>query len=304
MDALRASLAGQPAEEAIGEAAGGRSPIRGVDHVLVGVADLEAARQAWLRLGFLPSPRGRHIGWGTANYCIMFPGDYIELLGIVDRKQFTNNLDRFLERREGLLGVAFASDDPAQSAATLRARGIATKAPKDLSRLIELPGGDARPAFKLLELPPETTPAVSAFIVHHLTPELVWREAWCRHPNGARGLLAVTAVVEDPSAVAIPYAELFGFDAVLVRDGSVEVDSGGARLVFAAPDALPLVQPGLAAYPVHPVPWLAGLRLAVESLAATAYYFEQMSVPCRAHNDALLVAPPLANGVILEFVEG
>ena len=115
----------------------------------------------------------------------------------------------------------------------------------------------------------------------------------------------MTAVVEDPSAVAIPYAELFGFDAVVVRDGSVEVDSGGARLIFVSPEALPLVQPGLSAYPVHPVPWLAGLRLAVESLAATAYYFEQMSVPYRrSGSGALLVAPPLANGVILEFVEG
>jgi hypothetical protein len=304
MDAAR-TLDRQAAIDTIGAAVLRRPAIQGVDHVLVGVADLEAARLGWLRLGFLPSPRGRHIGWGTANYCIMFPHDYIELLGIVDPQQFTNNLDRFLEQREGLLGLAFASDDPQQSAAGLRARGIVTRGPKDLSRIIELPGGEARPAFKLLELPAEATPALSAFIVHHLTPELVWREAWCRHPNGARGLLAVTAVVDDPSAVAIPYAELFGFDAVLVRDGSVEVDSGGLRLVFAAPGSLPLVQPGLSAYPVQPAPWLAGLCVAVESLDATAYYFEQMSVPYRrARSGALLVAPALTNGVILEFVEG
>src|SRR3546814_2361463 len=80
-------------------------PIRGIDHVLVGVRDLEAARETYARLGFTVSPRGRHIGWGTANYCIMFPGDYVELLGIVDATQFTNNLNRFLESREGLLGI-------------------------------------------------------------------------------------------------------------------------------------------------------------------------------------------------------
>src|SRR3546814_9908741 len=76
-------------------------PLRGVDHVLVGVRNLEAARDTYRRLGFTVSPRGRHIGWGTANYCIMFPGDYIELLGIVDATQFTNNLNRFLASREG-----------------------------------------------------------------------------------------------------------------------------------------------------------------------------------------------------------
>ena len=60
------------------------SPVLGIDHVLAGVADLEAARAAWRRLGFTVTPRGRHIGWGTGNYCIMFPDDYVELLGIVD----------------------------------------------------------------------------------------------------------------------------------------------------------------------------------------------------------------------------
>ena len=75
--------------------------IAGIDHLLVGVRDLESAARQWRRLGFQLTPRGRHIGWGTANYCIMFQDDYLELLGIVDPAQFTNNLDRFLATREG-----------------------------------------------------------------------------------------------------------------------------------------------------------------------------------------------------------
>jgi len=61
-----------------------RNGIAGIDHVIVGVRDLERARVGWTRLGFTLSPRGRHIGQGTANYCIMFASDYVELLGIVD----------------------------------------------------------------------------------------------------------------------------------------------------------------------------------------------------------------------------
>ena len=80
---------------------GGIEAIGGLDHVLVGVRDLEAARRAWARLGFTLTPRGRHIGWGTANYCIMFAREYVELLGIVDPGLFVNRLDRFLETREG-----------------------------------------------------------------------------------------------------------------------------------------------------------------------------------------------------------
>ena len=62
--------------------------IAGLDHVIVGVRDLERARLGWTRLGFTLSSRGRHIGQGTANYCIMFRSDYVELLGVVDPSDF------------------------------------------------------------------------------------------------------------------------------------------------------------------------------------------------------------------------
>ncbi|MFI5017745.1 MAG: VOC family protein, partial [Dongiales bacterium] len=76
-----------------GQALGG---LTGIDHSLLGVRDLEAARRRFESLGFTLTPRGRHIGWGTANYCIMFEAGYVELLGIVDPAQFTNDLDGFL----------------------------------------------------------------------------------------------------------------------------------------------------------------------------------------------------------------
>src|SRR3546814_19028460 len=75
-------------------------PLRGVDHVLVGVRNLEAARDTYRRLGFTVSPRGRHIGWGPANYCIMFPGESIELPAIVDATQLPKHLNRLLEKRK------------------------------------------------------------------------------------------------------------------------------------------------------------------------------------------------------------
>ncbi len=110
------------------------APIIGIDHLLVGVRDLEAAREGYTRLGFICTPRGSHIGWGTANYCIMLADDYIELIGVVDRTKETNGLDAFLERREGLEGVAFASADDDGGYAALHAAGIAAAPPRDLAR--------------------------------------------------------------------------------------------------------------------------------------------------------------------------
>ena len=279
-------------------------PIRGIDHVLVGVRGLESAHDAYRRLGFTLSPRGRHIGWGTANYCVMFPRDYIELLGIIDPAQFTNNLNRFLETREGLLGLAFASDDVSMAARALHRAGIVPGDMRDLKRVLEDPEGEVWPRFKLLHLPPEATPGTSAFVCQHLTPELVWQPGWTEHANGALGLIAMTSVVKDPSALAIPYAELFGFDRVRAGDGVVEVDCGGTWLRFTTAEMLGRLHPGLIGAPRLPTPWLAALRIEVADLARAATLLERAALPVHWDGKQVLRLPPAAAcGVLLEFSE-
>jgi len=160
--------------------------IAGIDHAIVGVRDLEGARIGWSRLGFTLAPRGRHIGRGTGNYCIMFPSDYIELLGIVDPGDFVQNLDAFLARREGLMAVAFApAATPDETRAALLDLQLHPSEPRPLGRQIELPEGAVMPRFSLISLPPEETPGLDCFICAHLTPELMRRPDWLAHPNGA-----------------------------------------------------------------------------------------------------------------------
>jgi len=114
--------------------------IAGIDHIIVGVRDLEHARMVWTRLGFTLSPRGRHIGQGTANYCIMFASDYIELLGIVDPNDFVQRLDNFLAQREGLMAAAFApAMPPEELRAALLRRQLHPSEPRALGRQLELP---------------------------------------------------------------------------------------------------------------------------------------------------------------------
>jgi hypothetical protein len=273
--------------------------------LLVGVYELEAARRAYRHLGFTVSPRGRHIGWGTANYCVMFPGSYIELLGIVDAAQFTNKLDRFLETRQGLLGVAFASDDAAAAARALADRGIETDPPRDLKRKLELPEGEVEPAFKLVHLPGAVTPGMPAFICQHLTRDLVWQPPWLDHANGARAIDSVTGVVEDPGAVALAYGRLFGAQAVWVDRGQVTVETGRGRLRFTTAEGLSGLYPGLPEAPAHAAPWLAGLRLTVAEVNATAGYLDAAGVPHLRDGETLLRLPAeIACGVVIEFAAG
>lgn len=277
-------------------------PITGIDHLLVGVRDLEAAREGYRRLGFTCTPRGSHIGWGTANYCIMFPDDYVELIGVVDPAKETNGLDVFLAHREGLKGVALASEAADGGYAALHAAGIAAAPPRDLARNLELPEGAVQPRFKLVHLPPEAMPHVPAFICQHLTPEMMRRPAWLAHPNGAAGLRAITVVVDDPPALAEAYARLLGAGAITPTDDVLTVRVGRAALLFARPDDLAELYPEVALDDAPAPPYIAGMTVAVADVAAAARVIAANGVDVAANPGGSLVVPPdQACGVIVEF---
>lgn len=81
------------------------SHIGGIDHAIIGVRDLEQARATFERLGFCPTPRGRHVGrgggQGAGEHCLMFADGYVELRGIVDPAGHDQYLERFLAAGEG-----------------------------------------------------------------------------------------------------------------------------------------------------------------------------------------------------------
>lgn len=276
-------------------------PLAGIDHVLIAVEDLDRARMVWERLGFTLTPRGRHLQQGTGNYCIMFPRDYIELLGVVDAAQGTGGLGDFLEAGEGARGVAFATRSAIDTEAELKRRGIAAGSPRDLARQLELPEGTVLPRFKLVSLPAAATPGLSAFVCEHLTPELVRRQAWLAHANGAVGLRGITVLVDATEPLRLPYERLFGAG-VNTTDDVLTVHAGPHRLTFVTPDDFTALYPEAAVDVDHALPQIAAVTLASSDLARTADHLTQWQVAHEALADGtVLVQPDEANGTLLIF---
>ncbi|WP_299372306.1 VOC family protein [uncultured Kiloniella sp.] len=280
------------------------SSLKGIDHLLIGVQQLEEARHHYLRLGFRLTPRGRHIGWGTANYCIMFPDDYLELIGIVDKNQDTNGLDVFLENGEGGLGLAFRSEDIGQTAACLKEAGVPIDGPKDLKRILELEHGDVMPAFELLRYDNQVSPKISSFVCDHKTPDVVWQSQWLAHANGARGIKRVVYVTPNPSDVITKYSEFFGADTVVVTDGCIDVYVSERKQVlrFIAPEDISRFYPGVEPNDGAAVDYMIAFHLWVEDLKVTQAYFDQYRVSYQREGDSRVrLQKNDSCGVVLAF---
>jgi hypothetical protein len=281
--------------------------IAGIDHVIVAVRDLEQARMGWTRLGFTLTPRGRHVGQGTANYCIMFASDFLELLGIVDPNDRVQRLAAFLARREGLRAVAFAPvGAPEKVRSALLKRQIHPTEPRALGRQMELPEGTVVPRFSLMGLAPEDTPGlVDSFICGHMTPELMRRPEWLNHPNGVRGLRGIHVLVENTAALLEPYDRLFGIQQVTTTDAVACVHVGRHRIVFSTPDDFLTMHPALDLDPDFPLPGIISLELGIERRERTADYLTQWRIAFAEMPDGSLTVPASeANGAVLFFYDG
>jgi len=280
--------------------------LAGIDHVIVGVRDLERARAGWSRLGFTLSSRGRHIGQGTGNYCIMFASDYIELLGIVDPSDFVQNLDAFLAQREGLMATAFASAAaPEVVREALLHLQLHPSEPRPLGRLIELQEGAVMPRFSLISLPPAETPGLDCFICAHLTPELMRRPGWLAHPNGATGLKGIDVLVEHTTPLLPAYDRLFGIQQVTTTDTVASIRVGRHRLAFSTPDDFVTMHPGIDLDSGFGLPAIVSLELGIERRERTANHFVEQQILFEEMPDGSLMVPANeANGAILFFSEG
>lgn len=274
--------------------------ILGLDHVMIGVRDLEGARADYMRLGFTPAPRGDHVGRATSNYCIMFPDTYLELIGIVRPELDAGGLAESLDLRgEGLQKLALGTPDADAAKADLEAAGLHPEGPQDLARPLQPSGRMVR--FRNLMIPSADTAGLGLFLCGHKTPELMRTPELLRHPNGATAFAGITAVVADPAPAAAALARVFGREAVTATNYGAMVETGRGRIHLATPANFAMLHDGAVAPPL-PLPAWYALRVAVESLDGAAAYLQGQGIPYEPFNGGIRVDPQRARGVLLEFV--
>lgn len=274
-----------------------------LDHPVIGVRDLEASRAVFEKLGFIVPPRGRHPQWGTGNWCIQFSEDYLELRGMIDPQPVpaVKELQAFLARREGLMGIAFGTVGAEKSRASLAEAGLHPTPLKPLTRDFELPTGTVPVSFELCFLPRDETPGLMHVVIcGHLTPERLRRPEWLRHPNGARAVAGLVAVASDPFAALAAWTKLF--EGAGPIDGGIRAEVGVGEILLLTPAAFAARYPGCEAPPAAEQPALGAIVLEVASLSATRDWLRRQGV-AREAGARLVADPAQACGTLLEFRE-
>ena len=201
-----------------------------LDHVILAVADLDAAARSYARLlGRSPSWRGEHPGAGTANALFRLENTYLELLAAAGEGPLGAAVRGWIASRgEGPVGLAFGSDDVAASREELAARGLEPgPLEKGMGRDVE---SGAFREWVSAALPLARTRGVLLFAIEHLSPaELLPIVPPLGDPAAAVYALDHAVVrTPDPEAARALYGGGLGLRLALDR----EFPQWGARLLF------------------------------------------------------------------------
>jgi len=283
---------------------------RDIDHLVIAVDDLEAARADWQALGFTVTPVARH-PFGTANAVIQMDGMYIELLAVADPASIAEagagefsfaafNRD-FLERHEGISMLALASDDAAADRDDFAADGLPVFAPFGFERMAKGPDGvDRKVGFSLTFTAERRLRQIGFFTCHHYHPENFWRTEFQRHQNDARRIASAVLVTRDPADFHEFLSKLTGQHDMTSTSLGLTFDLGRSAIEVTSPV-------GYQAWfgeTCEPDPRrILACRIAVADLDETRKVLDRNGIACRERMGAVIVPPSAATGVTLAFVD-
>lgn len=246
--------------------------LTGIDHVIIGVRDLEAAaRRFEEQPGLRASGGGIHPSGGTANRIIVIGETYLELIAVRAPDEAQPGITQRLAKGEGYLNVALDSNDLEADSAAMRERGVALLGPT--AGQLRSADGRARGWLRSDVERPDLAQRYPFLIQHDSEgEERRFRLAgWAQppaHPLGATKVLSTTIAVDDLREAALRFSHIYGlspsesftgeadgWDALLVV---FPLGTGGQSLELAMP--LPLSAEDDAAIEMEHLPDAGALR--------------------------------------------
>jgi catechol 2,3-dioxygenase-like lactoylglutathione lyase family enzyme len=284
---------------------------RGLDHLVIGVRDLDAAGELYARMGFRVGARNRH-PWGTENRIVQFPGAFLELITIGDpgaipphgpcHFSFGAFVRDALARGEGMSMLVLESRDARADAEAFREDGIGDYEPFFFERQAQRPdGSQVRVAFSLAFARNERAPDCGFFVCEQHEPQNFWNPAFQQHSNGASGLAAAIMVAENPTDHHIFVSAFTGERSLKSNSLGVSAALPRGRLDVLTPHA---AQQLFAVEDKGAGPEFAGFVVAVPDLAAVQAGLDRGKIGSVRVGERIIVPGEAAMGCMVAFEPG
>ncbi len=280
---------------------------RGLDHIVHAVRDLDAAGEAYARLGFTVGARNQH-PWGTHNRIVQFPGVFIELLTIGDGSRIAGHRPRmisfgaftrdFLARGEGLSMLVLEGKGATADAEVFRTAGIGDFDVFDFEREGKRPDGSSvKVAFSLAFAADPKAPDTGFFTCQQHYPENFWNPAFQKHQNGVTGIAGVVFVAENPADHHVFLKAFSGVSDLKSTSSGITIETPRGEIQVMDPSAFRLH------YAVEPPDISRGMRLAALRFAVRDIGSAKSSLGGAANErmNRLVVGPQTAHGATLVF---
>ena len=274
-------------------------PVPTLDHVVVNARDrIDAAADTYRRLGFTLTPRGYHT-LGSMNHLAMFGTDYLELIAA---KPGDDSRPEIMGAPIGLDGLVFGTEDATATYEALLHNEVPIDPPQQFSRPVDIAGGMRDAMFRTTRLPRDAAPGGRLYFCQHLTRDVVWRDEWRHHANGAVGVTRAVIAAEDPHVLGDLFARMFGARSVRPTDDGCSLALGLSRFDVVTPMALWEMFGGAAPDSRGRRDYMAALTIRTLSLDAVETALEAGGIrDWDRIGTSILVPAPEAFGVTIEF---
>ncbi|MCX8997778.1 VOC family protein [Rhizobiaceae bacterium BDR2-2] len=287
---------------------------RALDHLVLPVGSLAAARARLGSLGFTVASDARH-PFGTENACVFFSdGTYLEPLGVASREAFEASVAagnvfvardrafRFRRGEDGLSAIVLGTNDAGADHARFRKAGCSGGDPLEFSRPFRLPdGSSAEASFRLAFAADMRAPDFFLFCCERTSERPAIAPDLLSHANGVTGIARVVLVEDNPSDFQIFLQDVIEQREATAHSFGVDIDTGNSVISVLTPAGLDAwfgLQAGAE----------RGLRGAAvvfrtQKLEAVEALFRRNDIIYEHRHHRILVRPAPGQGVVFAFEE-
>lgn len=282
----------------------------GLDHIVHAVRDLDAAAEFYSDAGFTVGVRNRH-PWGTHNRIVQLRNCYIEILEVAEPEKIAPhsahsfsfgafNRD-FLASGQGFSMLILNSSNAVDDARSFEAAGIGGPRVFDFARDGAKPDGTpVKLAFSLAFARDPASPNVRFAVCQHHFPENFWDPAFQTHANGARTVLDVAMVADNPTDHHIFLKAFTGLSDLHSSSIGIKACTENGDVKIMEPVAF-RDQFGVSLDVRGEGMTLNAMRFEVSDIAEVEALHRRNGIASQRHARRLVVPPHVAHGATLTF---